>query len=191
VYWLVLVPLGVTSVANAMNMSAGYNGLESGQISIVSGSLLLIVFLRAGPVYAEIVIAVLFGSALGLFRFNRYPARVFVGDIGTLGMGAALGAGVILGHIEIYGVIAIAPAFYEAFATFYFGVVRKVPDRRKACHNPIIRDDGTLQPPAGAEHYTLTYLILSKRPMTETKLVRVLLAFYLISGGVAVALAMV
>src|SRR5256712_5238002 len=40
VYWLLLVPVGVTGLANAMNMSAGYNGLESGQVAIVAGLLL-------------------------------------------------------------------------------------------------------------------------------------------------------
>src|SRR3989475_11129110 len=37
VYWLLLVPVGVTGLANAMNMSAGYNGLESGQVAILAG----------------------------------------------------------------------------------------------------------------------------------------------------------
>src|SRR6267143_980510 len=45
-YWLILVPIGVTSFANAMNMSAGYNGLESGQIAIASLALLIITMLR-------------------------------------------------------------------------------------------------------------------------------------------------
>ena len=45
-YWFILVPIGVTGVANAMNMSAGYNGLESGQIAVVSGGLLVVAALR-------------------------------------------------------------------------------------------------------------------------------------------------
>jgi len=190
-YWLILVPIGVTGLANAINMSAGYNGLESGEIAIVSGALLAISLLAGGAQHPALITAILLGSAIGLFVFNRYPAKVFVGDIGTLGMGAALAGAVILGHIEVYAIIAIAPAFYEAFATFYYGVVRKVPDRRKACHNPIIREDGRLQPPPGAEHYTLAYLLLSGRPMTERGLVLVLLGLYAFCGTVAVALSVI
>ncbi len=42
--------------------------------------------------------------------------------------------------------------------------------------NPIINDDGTLQPPKGAEHYTLFYYILSKKPMTEKRMVQTVTA---------------
>ncbi len=187
-YWLLLVPIGVSGVSNAMNMSAGYNGLETGQISIVSAAMLIILFLRGGPDYAFIITAALVGAALGLYAFNRYPAKVFVGDIGTLGMGAALASGIILGHIEVYGLIAILPAFYEAFATAYYSLVRKVPDRRHACHNPVIAEDGTLRPPAGAERYTLAYYLLSKHSMTERQLDRRLLGLYAGASLVAILL---
>lgn len=187
-YWLVLVPLGVTSVANAMNMSAGYNGLESGQIAIVSSAMLFIFALRGGPEFSTIIMAALAGASLGLYAFNRYPAKVFVGDIGTLGMGAALAAGIILGHVEVYGLVAILPAFYEGGATVYYSLIRRVKDRRKACHSPVIREDRTLQPPKGAEKYTLAYRILSRKPMTERQLVRRILALYAISSATAVIL---
>jgi UDP-N-acetylglucosamine--dolichyl-phosphate N-acetylglucosaminephosphotransferase len=61
-YWLLLVPIGVTGFANAMNMSAGYNGLESGQIAVVSASLLAIIMLRHGPDYASLIFASIVGS---------------------------------------------------------------------------------------------------------------------------------
>jgi len=190
-YWLILVPIGVTGVANAMNMSAGYNGLESGQIAVASFTLLAIVYLRQGPDFAQLIFASLLGCALGLYYFNRYPARVFIGDIGTLGLGAALAAGAILAHIEFYGLIAIAPAFYEAVATAVYGLRGRNGERKQACRNPRIAADGTLAPPIGAERYTLAYRILSLRPMTERKLVRALLGLYALSGAVAVALSVV
>jgi UDP-N-acetylglucosamine--dolichyl-phosphate N-acetylglucosaminephosphotransferase len=191
VYWLALVPAGVSGVANAMNMSAGYNGLESGQILVISSAMLGVLLIRGGPDYAVIVSGALVGAALGLYAFNRYPARVFVGDIGTLGLGAALASAIILGHIEIYGLIAILPAFYEAFATAYYSLIRKVPDRRYACHHPVIGPDGKLQPPKGAERYTLAYRLLSRKPMTERQLVRTLLGLYGIAGATAVGLSVI
>ena len=188
VYWLLLVPAGVTGVANAMNMSAGYNGLESGQIAIISTAMLVILLVRGSPEHSVIIMAALVGAAIGLYAFNRYPAKVFIGDIGTLGMGAALAAGIILGHIELYGIIAILPAFYEGFATFYYSQIQCVPDRRHACHHPVIRDDGNLQPPKGAERYTLAYLLLSRKPMTEQQLVRTLLGLYSLTAIAAIIL---
>lgn len=187
-YWLILVPLGVTGVANAMNMSAGYNGLETGQVAVVSAALLGVGQLRGTPDVVLLVFGAILGCSLGLYYFNAYPARVFVGDIGTLGLGAAVAAGVVLGHIEFYGVVAIAPAFYEAIATGYYGLRGRNGERKAACRKPLIRSDGMLSPPPGAERYTLAYWILSKRPMTERGLVRALLALYAVSGLAALVL---
>ena len=186
-YWFVLVPIGVTGVANAMNMSAGYNGLESGQITIVGGSLFVVSIARGTP-ESTLIFAALLGVSIGMFWFNRYPARVFIGDIGTLGLGAAMAAGAIIGGLEVYGLIAIAPAFYEAGATTYYTVIRKGTDRREACHNPRIGSDGRLSPPTGAERYTLAYFILGKKAMTERHLVSILLSLYALSGLVAIAI---
>ena len=190
-YWLVLVPIGVSGMANAMNMSAGYNGLESGQIAIVSAVLLVIGFLRGSSEFALMVFASLVGCSIGLFYYNRYPAKIFIGDIGTLGLGAAIGAGVILGHLEFFGLLAIGPAFYEGMATAYYGLRGENGHRRKACHSPTILSDGRLQPAAGAARYTLANLLLSKRPMTERGLVRSLLCIYAACGGVAILLSLV
>ena len=190
-YWIVLVPIGVTGLANAVNMSAGYNGLESGQVAIVTSSLLLIGYLRNIPAYSLLILAALVGCALGLFYFNRYPAKVFIGDVGTMGLGAVIAAAVILGHIEFYGIVAIAPAFYEAGSTLYYGLTGKNGDRRAACHNPVLLPDGRLSPAKGAGRYTLANLVLAKRPMTERNLVRVLLAVYALCGAAAIALSVI
>ncbi len=193
-YWLVLVPIGVTGVANAMNMSAGYNGLESGQIAIVSLTLLVIGYLHGISEFALLIFASLFGCSAGLFYFNRFPAKVFIGDIGdigTLGLGAAIAAGAILGHLEIYGLIAIAPAFYEAGASLYYGLTGTNSERRAACHDPTIGPDGKLRCPPGTSRYTLAYLILARRPMSEKALVRTLLGLYALAGVVAIILSVV
>ncbi len=187
-YWLILVPIGVTGVANAMNMSAGYNGLETGQIAVVSGSLLVVGQLRGVPDVSLLVFGSIIGCSVGLYYFNRYPALVFVGDIGTLGLGAALAAGVVLAHIEFYGIVAIAPAFYELGATAYFGVRGKNHERKAACRNPVISATGSLSAPPGAKRYTLAYWILSRKVANETRLVRTLLALYAACGLAAIAL---
>ncbi len=190
-YWLVLVPIGVTGVANAMNMSAGYNGLETGQIAVVSATLLVVGQLHEASDVALLVFGAILGCSLGLYFFNRYPARIFIGDIGTLGLGAALAAGVILAHVEFYGLVAIAPAYYEALATAYYGLRGQNGARKVACRNPLIDRGGVLRPPRDAKNYTLAYWILSKRPLTEGQLVRVLLALYALSGIATVVLSVV
>lgn len=188
VYWLILVPVGVTGVANAMNMSAGYNGLETGQIAVASLAMLAVGEIRGAPAVAMLVFGAVLGCSLGLYVFNRFPAEVFVGDIGTLGLGAGLAAGIILAHIEFYGVITIIPAFFELGAALYYGRQGRNGERKQACRNPVITEDGRLEPPNGANHFTLAYWILSKRVMNEKQLVQALLALYGISGLCAVLL---
>ncbi len=187
-YWLVFVPIGVTGVANAMNMSAGYNGLETGQIAVASVALLVVGQVRGVPDVALLVFGAIAGCSLGLFYFNRFPATVFVGDIGTLGLGAALAAGIILAHVEFYGVVAIAPAFFELFATAYYGALGRNQVRKASCRNPVIGADDVLRAPTGAAHYTLAYWLLSKKPMTERGLVLCLIGLYGLSGAAAVLL---
>jgi UDP-N-acetylglucosamine--dolichyl-phosphate N-acetylglucosaminephosphotransferase len=186
-YWLLVVPLAVTAGANAVNMSAGYNGLETGQLVIMSGALLAVAYVtdRSNP--AIPVFALVGGAALGLYFYNRYPAKMFVGDVGTLGLGAGLTAGVVIGGMLFYGILLIIPAMYEFIATLYFSTVKRV-ERRPACQNPVILKDGRLKPPRGSEWFTLPYRLLSLKPMREARLTNTVLGMYALCAVVAVGI---
>ncbi len=181
-YTFVLIPIGVTGAANAMNMTAGYNGVEAGIGAVISVFLLAIAVSTQNWVAAAIL-AACFGACLAFLYFNWNPARIFPGDVGTLVIGACIAAGVILGNMEKYGLILFLPAFFELFSTLYYGA--QGIKRRALCHDPHIAGDGRLSPPKGAEHYTLFYWILSKKPMRETALVLTVLALYVACGLVA------
>lgn len=184
-YFLFLVPIGITGCANALNMSGGYNGLESGEVAVISFFLFLISLLRS-EFTAALIFSALLGSSFALFLFNKYPARMFVGDVGTLGMGAGIAAACIVGNIEFFGIICILPTFYELLATIYYGL--KGIERRDACMNPVIMEDGRLKPPKGAEKFTFAYFILSKKPLREPELVNFILFIYAICGLFALCL---
>lgn len=188
-YWIILVPIGISGASNALNMSAGYNGLESGQVCIISFFLLMITLIKGASDYAILLFSTLLGSTLALYYFNRFPAKIFVGDVGTLGMGAAIGAGVIIGKIEIYGVILILPMFYELFATIKYRILNIY--RKPVCMKPVILDDGTLKPPEGAEDYTLFFLMLSKGSLNEKQLVHRVFILDFICGIIAVCLSLI
>ena len=191
IFWLVLVPIAVTGVANAMNLSAGYDGLVSGQVAVISMALLAASIMGSnGGVYAPLIFAALFGCAVALNYFSGYPAVIFDGNVGTFSMGAVIAAGVVISGLEFAGVIAIAPAFYEAFAAIYYMAIKKV-NRKPAMANPIVDKNGKMSPPKGAEHYTLIYWILSKKPMTEQNLVRTVLGVYALCGLLAVLVSVI
>lgn len=83
-YWFFLVPIGITGAANALNMSAGYNGLESGEFSIISFFLLIISYLKSPDSVATMIFSGLLGVSIALWIFNKYPSKMFVGNVGTI-----------------------------------------------------------------------------------------------------------
>jgi phospho-N-acetylmuramoyl-pentapeptide-transferase len=91
--WWVIVPLAVIAMvgtANAVNITDGMDGLAGGLslIAIAATALLL-----PGAPSGEKAVAMTLGGALVAFLiFNRYPARVFMGDTGSLAIGYALAA---------------------------------------------------------------------------------------------------
>ena len=107
-YPLVLIPVGVTGAANAVNMLAGFNGLEVGLGIVAIGSLAIIAAIL-GETTALILLLCGLGALLGIIYFNWYPARVLVGDVGTLSIGAIIATAVIVGNFETAGVIVIIP----------------------------------------------------------------------------------
>jgi len=183
-YTFILIPLGVTGAANAVNMSAGYNGLEAGE-GVVISAFLLVVALVTGNVAAAIILAALAGACLAFLKFNWTPAKVFPGDIGTYVIGGAIAAAVIIGNMEKFGLILFIPAFYELFATVYYKF--KKVNRRQVCHNPVLKN-GKIIPPKGAEYFTLAFFILSRKPLSEARLVATILLLYAACGCIALAL---
>jgi UDP-N-acetylglucosamine--dolichyl-phosphate N-acetylglucosaminephosphotransferase len=113
-YPLVLVPLAITGASNATNMLAGFNGLEAG-LGVVMCSTIGFVAYRLGNAEALIISLAMLGALLAFLRFNWYPAKILIGDVGTLSIGAVVATSVIIGNIEKLGVILILPFFAELY----------------------------------------------------------------------------
>jgi UDP-N-acetylglucosamine--dolichyl-phosphate N-acetylglucosaminephosphotransferase len=107
-YSLVLVPLGITGAANAVNMLAGFNGLEVGMGVVAIGALAVIAYLNGITTSLVILMAIL-GALVAALYYNWYPAKVLVGDVGTLTIGAVVASAVIVGNYETAGVILMIP----------------------------------------------------------------------------------
>jgi phospho-N-acetylmuramoyl-pentapeptide-transferase len=90
--WLIF-PLAVAAIvgtANAVNLTDGMDGLAGGLSAIAFAA---IVLLMPGAMAGEKAVAMtLCGALIGFLIFNRYPARVFMGDTGSLAIGFALAA---------------------------------------------------------------------------------------------------
>lgn len=141
-YPLLLVPLGVTVAANATNMLAGYNGLELG-LGIIEMIALSVVAVILGQTTSLVILLSGLGALLGLLYFNWRPARVFVGDVGTLSIGAIVATAVIVGGYEVAGVIIFIPHAID----FLLKAAHRFPTSGWAGE---LHDDGRLHcPPHG------------------------------------------
>jgi len=107
-YHLILIPLGITGAANAVNMLAGFNGLEAGMGLVAVGALAIIAYL-IGETTAFLLSIIMLGALLATLCFNWYPAKILVGDVGTLTIGTVIASVVIIGNFEMAGGILIIP----------------------------------------------------------------------------------
>ena len=107
-YALLLVPIGIAGASNVTNMLAGFNGLEAG-MGVVACSALALIAGHTGSIEAMVILLSMVGALLAFLIYNVHPAKVMIGDIGTLSIGAVIASSVIIGNFETAGVIIIIP----------------------------------------------------------------------------------
>ena len=98
--YYVLVLLVIVGASNAVNLTDGLDGLASGCMAIAS-SCYAVICLITGHYELAIFCAAIIGACLGFLRFNFHPAKIFMGDTGSLALGGAFAAMGILTHTEL------------------------------------------------------------------------------------------
>lgn len=112
-YPLVLIPLAIAFVTTTYNFLAGFNGLEAGQGILVLTFLSYVSFI-SGSTWLALVGLCMVGSLLGFYIYNRFPAKVFPGDVMTYSIGALIAGMAILGNFEKIALIVFIPYIIEA-----------------------------------------------------------------------------
>lgn len=114
-FFILLTYFVIVGSSNAVNLTDGLDGLAIMPAVMISGALGVFAYVTGNVQYAnylgipyvpgvgEIVVfcGALVGSGLGFLWFNTYPAQVFMGDVGALALGAALGVVAVLVRQEI------------------------------------------------------------------------------------------
>jgi phospho-N-acetylmuramoyl-pentapeptide-transferase len=102
--------LVLVAVSNAVNLTDGLDGLAISTFAIAAGAYTALAYVTGHRVFAEYLLLVhlprvaeltvfcgsLVGASLGFLWYNSYPAEIFMGDVGSLALGAALGSVAIL-----------------------------------------------------------------------------------------------
>lgn len=122
VFFSVITVLYIAGTSNAVNLTDGMDGLASGCLGIVSSVLVILCYIASEymsrtvkvtwasylllphiPQSGELCIffASITGAILGFLWYNCHPAQVFMGDVGSLPLGAAMGYGAIVTRNEI------------------------------------------------------------------------------------------
>jgi phospho-N-acetylmuramoyl-pentapeptide-transferase len=128
--FLVLTYFVVVGSSNAVNLTDGLDGLVSFPIIIASFGLAIFTYIASNKVFSgylllpyipgshELVVfcASLIGACLGFLWFNAYPARVFMGDVGALAIGATLGTIAIIVRQELAFAIMGGIFVFEALS---------------------------------------------------------------------------
>ena len=118
-FFIPLTILVIVSTSNAVNLTDGLDGLAIMPIVLVSGAFGIFAYLGGNINFSEyliipyikdsgeitIFIGAIVGSGLGFLWFNTYPAQVFMGDVGALALGAAIGLMAVIVRQEVVLVI--------------------------------------------------------------------------------------
>ncbi len=114
-FYLVLTYFVIVGTSNAVNLTDGLDGLAILPTVLVAGALGIFAYVTGNTNFSEylsipyipgtgeliIFCGAIAGAGLGFLWFNTYPAQVFMGDVGSLGLGAALGVVAVIVRQEL------------------------------------------------------------------------------------------
>jgi len=143
VSFIILTYLVVVGSSNAVNLTDGLDGLAIMPTVMVAGALAIFAYVTGHfhfskylgiafvPGAGELAVfcAAMVGAGLGFLWFNAYPAEVFMGDVGALALGAALGIVAVIVRQEIVlfimGGVFVVETFSVAAQVLYFKYTKK------------------------------------------------------------------
>jgi phospho-N-acetylmuramoyl-pentapeptide-transferase len=113
-WWMIpLFAFAVIATGNAVNISDGLDGLAGGLVAIAFGAFGVIATLQSHFLLAGFCFTVL-GAVLAYLWFNIYPARFFMGDVGSFALGTSLGVVAMLTNtfflLPVIGIVFVAEA---------------------------------------------------------------------------------
>jgi phospho-N-acetylmuramoyl-pentapeptide-transferase len=128
VVYLMFIYLVIAGASNAVNLTDGLDGLAAGSCAIVLLAYTAIAITN-GQEGLAVLSACLVGASVGFLWFNSFPASIFMGDTGSLGLGGAIGALAVMTQTEllliIIGGIFVIEALSVAVQVISFKMFRR------------------------------------------------------------------
>ncbi len=187
--YLVILPFVVTVTANAVNMLDVMNGSMSTTIIISIISIIISSFILdplVNPFQVLTIYGIILGAMLAFHHFNKFPARIFSGDVGSILVGAMMGLAAVITRMEFITIITLLPHMINGFLIIVS--IKGFKERRTIKKKPVkLNDDDTLEATRDTDApLTLTRLILSNKPLTEKEVVDRMALLSVFAGMLAI-----
>jgi len=132
-FYIPFAVLVIVGASNAVNLTDGLDGLAVGPVVVASIAYTVVAYVSGHRVFAEYLLipyiegsgelaiftAAIFGASLGFLWFNTYPASVFMGDVGSLPLGAALGTVAVISKHELLLILVGGVFVIEALSVIF------------------------------------------------------------------------
>jgi len=190
IIYIVLLPFVIAVPSNSVNMLDVFNGSMATATILVLFAVFFanMIIFRNG--YSEldltyVFIFIMIGTLIAFWIFNRYPARVFAGDTGSLTVGAALGAIAVMGQLEVVMIIAMIPFIMNSFGII--SSVKGLLERREMVRPTRMTSDWKIESTGDPKApITLVGLIIKKGALHEKDVVKSINILTFISGVFAI-----
>jgi phospho-N-acetylmuramoyl-pentapeptide-transferase len=129
IFYPVFIYLVVAGTTSGVNLTDGLDGLAAGCAAIVLLAYIGITFLTRGQHDLALLASCLVGACVGFLWFNAFPATIFMGDTGSLGLGGAIAGLAVMTKTEellvLLGGIFVVEALSVLIQVFSFQTFRK------------------------------------------------------------------
>lgn len=182
ILYLISIPIAISIGSNLTNMLAGLNGIETG-LGVIALTSLTISCIILGKYDVTIISMSMLGALAAFLYFNKYPAKIFPGDTGTLIIGAVIVAIAFIGRVKLIALIVLLPNIIDAALKFYSAGVME----RQQFKPTQVNDEGKLvRPETGFK--SLIRLVL-RRPISEKHAVKIIWGIGIIFGIIGIVIA--
>lgn len=182
IIYMLSIPVAVSIASNLTNMLAGLNGIETG-LGIIALTSLTFSCIIMNKFDVAIISFSMLGALIAFLYFNKYPANVFPGDVGTLIIGACIAIIAFIGRVKIIALIVLLPNIIDGVLKFYSAGVME----RQNFKPTQLDDEGNLIAPSGGFNSLIRSVL--KKPMKEKNVVHIIWIIGIVFGIIGILVA--
>ncbi len=182
IVYMLIIPVAVSIASNLTNMLAGLNGIETG-LGIIALTSLTFSCVIMNKFDVAIISFSMLGALIAFLFFNKYPANVFPGDVGTLIIGACIAIIAFIGRVKIIAFIVLLPNIIDGLLKFYSAGVME----RQNFKPTQVDEEGRLVAPSSGFNSLIRSIL--KKPMKENDVVHIIWIIGIVFGLIGIMVA--